>query len=106
MGGAPSLANTEIWDGTSWTEVADQSNAGGGASFGTSTSALKNNGTTSEVWNGTAWSSGTSSSNDLGNRSGLGTTSLGLLASGESPYSNATEEYVSPTETTVTFTVS
>jgi len=106
MGGYPSLANTEIWDGTSWTEVADQSNGGGGASFGTSTSALKNNGTTSEVWNGTAWSSGTSSSNDLGNRAGLGTTSLGLLASGESPYSTATEEYVSPTETTVTFDVS
>ena len=108
MGGYNNLTNTEDWNGTSWTEVADQSNGGGGASFGTSTSALKNSGTTTEVWNGTAWSSGTSSSNDLGNRGGLGTTSLGLLAGGQSgpSYSTATEEYVSPTETTVTFDVS
>ena len=109
MGGvntaATAVANTESYNGTCWAEVADQSNVGGGASFGTQSSALKNNGTTTESWNGTSWSTGTSSSDNLSNRSGLGTSSLGLLAGGESPYSTATEEYLGAgSPVTVTFT--
>jgi len=98
------VANVETWNGSSWTEVADQSIAGGGAMFGTQSSAVKKSGVNTELWNGTSWSTGTSSSDNLTNRSGLGTSSLGLLASGESPYSTATEEWSAPATTTVTFT--
>ena len=99
MGGyntsAAAVTNTESFNGTSWTEVNDQSTVGG-AAFGTQSSALKSNGTTTETWNGTSWSSGTSSSNNVSNRSGVGTTSLGLLAGGEGPASALTEEYLGP----------
>ena len=86
MGGyntaATAVANTESYNGTCWAEVADQSTVGG-ASFGTQSSALKNNGTTTEIWNGTSWSTTTSASSPASNRSGVGTSSLGLLAGGE-----------------------
>jgi len=88
------LANVETWNGSSWTEVADQNIAGGGAMFGIQSSAVKKSGVNTELWNGTSWSTGTSSSDNISNRSGLGTSSLGLLAGGESPYSTATEEYL------------
>jgi len=88
------VANVETWNGSSWTEVADQNIAGGGAMFGIQSSAVKKSGVNTELWNGTSWSTGTSSSDNISNRSGLGTSSLGLLAGGESPYSTATEEYL------------
>ena len=97
MGGyvAGNVANTETWNGTSWTEVADQNSAGGGAGFGTQNSALKSQGTTStEIWNGSTWSPDTVTNTNLSNRSGLGTTSAGLLAGGEAPDSAATEEWI------------
>ena len=61
-----------------------------------------------ELWNGTAWSSGTNASDTKSNRGGLGTTSAGLLIGGEPPGTGVvnTEEWVAPTTSTVTFTVS
>ena len=97
MGGyvTGTVANCESWNGTNWTEVNDQSNAGGGEAFGTLASAVKmgGSGNVVELWNGTNWSAGTNNPVTLSNRSGIGTSSLGLLAGGESPASVATEEY-------------
>jgi hypothetical protein len=101
--------NTELWNGSTWTELSDSpSDAGGGARFGTTSSALYQNGTNVFIWNGTAWSTATSNSNNLTSRQGAGTTSSGLIAGGEPPSSGAatTEEWAAPATSTVTFTVS
>ena len=98
-GPGSSSQNTEIWNGSSWTEVNDSPPAaGGGARFGTTSSALHQNGTTVITWNGTSWSTDTSNSNNLTSRQGAGTTSAGLIAAGEPPPSGAvtTEEWTGP----------
>jgi hypothetical protein len=59
--GVPVLANTESWNGTSWTEVNDlntaREQAGGAGTDNTSALAFGGNGTTTltESWNGTNW---------------------------------------------------
>ena len=80
---APAL-NTEIWNGTNWTESGDSSTGGTGR-FGLYDAAVKVTGTTVEVWNGTSWSSGTSASNNITSRSGGGTNSSGMVFGGEPP---------------------
>ena len=68
-GGPPVRDNTESWNGTSWTEVADQNTGRQQVSgFGTATACLAVGGTTNpsndtftadvESWNGTAWTEG------------------------------------------------
>ena len=100
MGGyvAGNVANCESWNGSSWTEVNDQSNAGGGSAFGTLASAVKTGGSGNlvELWDGTNWSAGTNVPTTISNRSGIGTSSLGLLAGGEPPSSGiaTVDEYV------------
>ena len=88
----------ESWNGSSWTEVNDQSNAGGGSAFGTLASAVKTGGSGNlvELWDGTNWSAGTNVPTTISNRSGIGTSSLGLLAGGEPPSSGiaTVDEYV------------
>lgn len=108
MGGysGGNVANCESWDGSCWTTVNSQPIAGGGAAFGTLALAVKKQGVNTELWDGTNWSSGTSSSVNISNRSGLGTSSLGLIAGGESPDSTATEEYIGPGLVTKTITTS
>ena len=102
------VGNTELWAGSSWTEVADNPTTGGGSAFGVYNDALLAKGTTTTLWNGTAWSATTSSSSPTTNRAGLGTTSAGLKTGGEPPNAGvtATEEWVAPTTNTVTFTAS
>ena len=74
MGGSPPFtANTEEWNGTSWTETNNlNTQRAFGASAGTSTSARFNGG----------------------------------YDGGPNTYYDITEEWTSPTQTTVTFTVS
>jgi hypothetical protein len=63
MGGDPTTANTEVWNGTSWTEVTNMNLARGTLTGnGTSTLALATGGSaatgiqaTNESWNGTSW---------------------------------------------------
>ena len=98
------LANTETYDGTSWSEVNDmntaRNNLGG---FGTQTSALGAGGnipaqsTATETWDGTNW---TTSPATLGtatvSMSSAGTTSGGWIAGGYNPPGATganTEEY-------------
>ena len=105
------VANCESWNGTCWTNVNNQSNPAGGAIFGSLASAVKvgdnSSSNRTELWDGTNWSAGTNASVAVGNRYGLGTSSLGLLAAGEPPNAGVTsvEEYVGPgTAVTRTFT--
>jgi len=99
---------TENWNGSSWTEVGDP-DTGGDGRFGNPSAALLSNGTDIILWNGTSWSETTARSTNVTAATGAGTTSSGLLAGGEPPSasgSTATEEWVAPTTSTVTFTAS
>jgi len=108
---------TESFNGSSWTEVSDLNT--GRAYFsgsGTNTSALAFGGASpvtgkTEEWNGSAWTE----TNDLATarngiaKGGAGASNSSALAYGGSPGSGdtgATEEFISPTTSTVTFTVS
>ena len=98
------LANTETYDGTSWSEVNDMNTARDGlGGFGTQTSALGAGGnsgsqsTATETWDGTNW---TTSPATLGtatvSMSSAGTTSEGWIAGGYNPPGATganTEEY-------------
>lgn len=97
------ILKTENYNGTTWTELNDPDSVGDGR-FGDPSSAILHSGTDVQLWNGTSWAETTGNSNNLTARTGTGTTSAGLLIGGESPASSATEEWVSPTTTTVTFT--
>jgi hypothetical protein len=105
MGGASAApnfeiatVNTEIFDGTSWTEVGNLNVAGltaGGLTQGTSTAMLNFGGgtgnhpnpkvATNELWNGTAWTE----VGDLGasrySHVGLGTSTAALGVAGNAP---------------------
>ena len=104
-----SALNTEIWNGSTWTESGDSSTGGTGR-FGLYDNAVKVTGTTCETWNGSTWSSGTSASNNITSRSGGGTATSGMVFGGEPPADGnsvtTSEEYISPTTNTVTFTAS
>jgi hypothetical protein len=112
MGGyvTGNVANCESWDGSCWTNVNNQSNAGGGSAFGTLASAVKTSGSGNvvELWDGTNWSSGTNVPVLINNRSGVGTSSLGLLTGGEPPNSGVTttNEYTGAGPVTQTITTS
>ena len=58
-----------------------------------------------ELWNGTSWTETTDLNATQSAGSGSGTTSNALSFGGDSP-KTATEEWTSPTPTTVSFTVS
>jgi len=100
---------TEIWNGSTWTESGDTSTGGTGR-FGLYDNAVKVTGTTCETWNGSTWSSGTNASDNITSRSGGGTASSGMVFGGEPPGDGnsltTSEEYISPTTNTVTFTAS
>jgi len=110
----PALAQTEIYNGTSWTEVADLNTARtnlGGA--GTTTSALAFGGFTpgslavTEFWNGTSWTEVADLATARRQLAGAGTTSLALAFGGNiTPHTAATEEWTLPDTATVSFDVS
>ena len=112
FGGAPGAKNeTETWNGSAWTETANLNTARYAlAGDGTSTAALGaggHNGTAvqalAETWNGTGWTEGVDMSTARVEIQGAGTTTATVVFGGSPPVSNATEEFTSPLEATVTF---
>jgi hypothetical protein len=109
FGGSPPnyIANTESWNGTSWTEVNDLNTARNDlAGYGTSTQVLwqlvEDTGSVTavtEFWNGTSWTE----INDLstargGSLAGAGSAVSGVVFGGGTPaYSALTEEWNVPT---------
>ena len=114
--GGSEAPECESWNGTSWTEVADVNTARGYVSGdGTSTSGLIYAGVSAtparvanaESWNGTAWTevgdlSTARNGGPLGG-AGSGNTNALMFGGTTGSVSVATEEFTSPTETTVTF---
>ena len=117
-GGTNRNANVEEYNGSSWTEIANLNTGRTGLTgSGEVTSALAYAGTTAsspatgatESWNGSAWTE----TGDLNTARAYGMTGGGAgpdnesaLMAGGSPETAASEEFVSPTTSTVTFTVS
>ena len=115
-GGDQLSGTSESWNGTSWTEVGDVNTARGYVSGdGTSTSGLIYAGVSAtparvanaESWNGTAWTevgdlSTARNGGPLGG-AGSGNTNALMFGGTTGSVSVATEEFTSPTETTVTF---
>jgi hypothetical protein len=101
-----SIANAESWDGTSWTNENNQVSVGGGATFGTLTSAVLSQGQPTQLWDGTSWASGVSKSSIVSNGGAVGTSTAGLVAGGEPPNNGVTtvEEYVGTSAISKTFT--
>jgi len=111
-------AVTESWNGSSWTELNDLNSArfDMGSSKGSVTSALAFGGYDSgfraftESWNGTSWTETTDLSAAKADVGGSGASNTSALAfGGRTPPNNpstTTEEFTSPTTSTVTFTVS
>jgi len=106
------LDNTLIWNGSTWTEVADMVTAGwaDGAGFGTSTAAIAAGGAatpsativaTTELWDGTSWTVVNSLHTARATSSGCGSTTAGLVVGGAAAYPSpppaafyaVTEEY-------------
>ena len=81
--------DTELWNGSSWTEVADLNTARRQISgMGISTAALATNGYTSsatninESWNGSSWTETTDLNTSKTYRVGAGTQTAGIVAGG------------------------
>ena len=92
FGGNPSPGViTELWNGSSWTEVNDLSTSKQSTShFGTATAAIAAGGNppdtaTVEQWNGTSWTEVAEMNSKRNRGGGMGTTTDGLVASGLSP---------------------
>ena len=112
--GATVYAQTESWNGTNWTEVNDLNlarNTTGGNGIQTSGIIYGGNkpppvGALTEQWNGTNWTEVADLSTARGRMGAAGTSgNVALAAGGYTPPSTAvTEEFVSPLESTVTFT--
>jgi len=97
-------AETETYDGTSWTEVGDMSNARREFSaFGTQGAAVAFGGenpgdatlNATENWNGSSWTAGGNYPTEIGNHSAAGIQTAGLCAGGSTPggITNLTCEY-------------
>ena len=93
-------ALTELWNGSSWTEVSDL-NTGRNelAGFGTSTAAFGAGGspplgnTLVESWDGSSWTETTEINTGRGNLGGSGTTIDGLVFGGNNPNNAQTEKW-------------
>jgi len=104
------VANTESYNGSTWTEVNDLNTARSGlAAFGSSTATLAFGGRTptpqavTEIWNGTSWSEDADLSSARSFLAGGGTSTSGLAFAGGP--STATEEWTGAgSPLTVTFT--
>ena len=115
--GSGSTANTETWDGTSWTEVNNLNTARQGANVAahSNTAALAyggylgppgNTGVT-ESWNGTSWTEVADLASARYNGTSAGSSTSAWLAGGSPGTPNATEEWLVPaTVTNTTITVS
>jgi len=91
-GGSPALAETESYNGSTWTEVNDM-NTGrtSGASCGTDTSGLAVNGgaparvTNTESWNGTCWTEVNDTNDTTYGNTGAGADNTSALEFGGNP---------------------
>ena len=90
------VANTESYNGTSWTEVNDVNNtsyAGGGSPAGSYTAALKSSGksgpssfqTNTEVWDGSSWTEVNNNNTGRDGIMGAGTSTSNIIAGGQTP---------------------
>ena len=90
------MANTESYNGTSWTEVNDVNNtsyAGGGSPAGSYTAALKSSGksgpssfqTNTEVWDGSSWTEVNNNNTGRDGIMGAGTSTSNIIAGGQTP---------------------
>ena len=112
-GATPSVtANSESWDGSSWTEVNNlnsaRRNVGGFGSVSLALSAAGGPpaGTNVEAWNGTSWSEISEVATARFALAGAGSAALGLIFGGSEPSkSSATEEFTAD-NTLSTVTVS
>jgi hypothetical protein len=110
---APTItADTESWNGTSWTEVnnvntARNMAAGGGADntsaliFGSETPSPAKAYT--ESWNGTSWTEVNDLNTGRAKLGGSGASNTSALAFGGEAITTASEEWNAPTETIITF---
>mgnify|MGYP003150769619 CR=1 FL=1 len=109
----PFLNKIETWNDTCWTTSPGTLLAAryGAAAFGTTTSAVVTGGygpgllNSTEIWNGTSMTAGAVYPAAQATMPGCGTSSLGLVAGGESPStsdSNTTTEWSDPVIKTVT----
>ena len=117
-GKVPPNAKTEVesWNGSAWTEVGDVNTARDfGGTAGSSTKALFYGGNAdppfradTESWNGSSWTEIADMSTARGSVYGAGTLNTNALASGgyNGTRLSSVEEFVSPLNTTVTFTTS
>ena len=105
----------ETWNGTSWTETTDHSTTGkDGGSGVVNTSGLIFGGHptgNTEVWNGSTWTETGNFNVARPSASGAGASAASaIIAGGYNPspgaYVTNAEEFISPTTSTVTFTVS
>ena len=111
FGGGGPEGEAELWNGSSWTEVADLNTARRGSSgSGDSSSALAMGGVTTAVvesWNGSSWTEVADLATARGDSSsshGAGNTTA-LYFAGKNPTVVNTEEWTVPFNT-VSFTVS
>jgi len=93
---------TEIWNGTTWTEVGDltsatSSNVGaGGPASPTAAMSIGGNpsGAAMDIWNGTSWSEGASLNTPASDLQGCGTATAALAIGGSpGPRARFTEEF-------------
>ena len=113
-GGDPAI-RVETWNGTSWTETTDYTNTGkdGGSGVVNTTGLIFGGHPTgyTMVWNGSTWTETGDFNVARGSASGAGAGAGSAIAAGgynPSPgvYVSNAEEFISPTTSTVTFTVS
>jgi len=110
-GGPPAIDNTELWNGSNWTEVNDMNTARYAlAAAGTYTAALGFGGNVppntavTEQWNGTNWTEIADLATARWGLGGNGNTSLALASGGGTPTpTDSTEEWSDTVPTTVTF---
>ena len=114
-GDSDSKVFVETWNGTSWTETTDHSTTGkDGGSGVVNTSGLIFGGHptgNTEVWNGSTWTETGNFNVARPSASGAGASAASaIIAGGYNPspgaYVTNAEEFISPTTSTVTFTVS
>ena len=97
FGGYPPTGHTEIYNGTTWSELNDLNLArANGGGLGTVDAALYMGGqptiSCTEEWNGTSWSEVTNMTTARANNQGVGTQNAGLIFGGN-PGIATTEEY-------------
>ena len=98
-GGSPSgvTNKTELYNGTSWTEVADGSQSvQSGAGFGTTAAGINVSGdppnVVTQTWDGTSWSDVNNCNTQVSQAAGLGISTAGMKAGGGSSI-NASETW-------------